>query len=45
MKLDFENVVADVINVVPPQRAGAIARRLAAKRWECAVRWERHADA
>jgi len=28
LKLDFENVVADVINVVPPQRAGAIARRL-----------------
>jgi sulfite dehydrogenase len=28
LKLDFENVVADVINVIPPQRAGAIARRL-----------------
>ena len=28
LKLDFENVTADVINVVPPQRAGAIARRL-----------------
>jgi NADPH-dependent 2,4-dienoyl-CoA reductase/sulfur reductase-like enzyme len=28
LKLDFENVAADVINVVPPQRAGAIARRL-----------------
>ena len=28
LKLDFESVVADVINVIPPQRAGAIARRL-----------------
>ena len=28
LKLDFENVEADVINVIPPQRAGAIARRL-----------------
>ena len=28
LKLDFEDVVADVINVIPPQRAGAIARRL-----------------
>lgn len=28
LKLDFENVVADVINLIPPQRAGAIARRL-----------------
>jgi sulfide dehydrogenase [flavocytochrome c] flavoprotein chain len=28
LKLDFEDVTADVINVIPPQRAGAIARRL-----------------
>lgn len=28
LKLDFENVAADVLNVIPPQRAGAIARRL-----------------
>lgn len=28
LKLDFEDVHADVINVIPPQRAGAIARRL-----------------
>lgn len=28
LKLDFEDVAADVINVIPPQRAGAIARRL-----------------
>jgi sulfide dehydrogenase [flavocytochrome c] flavoprotein chain len=28
LQLDFENVKADVINVIPPQRAGAIARRL-----------------
>ena len=28
IKLDFEEVRADVINVIPPQRAGAIARQL-----------------
>jgi sulfide dehydrogenase [flavocytochrome c] flavoprotein chain len=28
LKLDFENVTADVINLIPPQRAGAIARGL-----------------
>jgi sulfide dehydrogenase [flavocytochrome c] flavoprotein chain len=28
LKLDFEDVTANVINVIPPQRAGAIARRL-----------------
>ena len=28
IKLDFEDVQADVINVIPPQRAGAIARQL-----------------
>ena len=28
IKLDFEDVRADVINVIPPQRAGAIARQL-----------------
>jgi NADPH-dependent 2,4-dienoyl-CoA reductase/sulfur reductase-like enzyme len=28
LKLDFEDVRADVINVIPPQRAGAIAREL-----------------
>ncbi len=28
LKLDFEDVAADVINVIPPQRAGAIARDL-----------------
>jgi NADPH-dependent 2,4-dienoyl-CoA reductase/sulfur reductase-like enzyme len=28
LKLDFDDVRADVINVIPPQRAGAIARRL-----------------
>jgi NADPH-dependent 2,4-dienoyl-CoA reductase/sulfur reductase-like enzyme len=28
IKLDFEDVRADVINVIPPQRAGAIAREL-----------------
>lgn len=28
IKLDFDDVRADVINVIPPQRAGAIARRL-----------------
>ncbi|MEP6996067.1 MAG: NAD(P)/FAD-dependent oxidoreductase [Betaproteobacteria bacterium] len=28
LKLDFEDVLADVINVIPPQRAGAIAREL-----------------
>ena len=27
-KLDFEDVKADVLNVIPPQRAGAIARQL-----------------
>jgi NADPH-dependent 2,4-dienoyl-CoA reductase/sulfur reductase-like enzyme len=27
-KLDFDNVQADVLNVIPPQRAGAIARGL-----------------
>jgi sulfide dehydrogenase [flavocytochrome c] flavoprotein chain len=27
-KLDFDNVTADVLNVIPPQRAGAIARQL-----------------
>jgi sulfide dehydrogenase [flavocytochrome c] flavoprotein chain len=27
-KLDFENVKADVLNVIPPQYAGAIARQL-----------------
>ena len=28
IKLDFDDVRADVINVIPPQRAGAIARQL-----------------
>ncbi len=28
LKLDFEDVTADVINLIPPQRAGAIARHL-----------------
>ncbi len=28
IKLDFEDVSADVINVIPPQRAGSIARQL-----------------
>ena len=28
IKLDFDDVRADVINVIPPQRAGAIAREL-----------------
>src|SRR5262249_21139382 len=27
-KLDFEEVKADVLNVIPPQQAGAIARKL-----------------
>lgn len=41
-KLDFEDVKADVLNVVPPQKAGAIAERLglitANNRW-CGVDW------
>ena len=28
IKLDFDDVKADVLNVIPPQRAGAIARQL-----------------
>jgi NADPH-dependent 2,4-dienoyl-CoA reductase/sulfur reductase-like enzyme len=42
IKLDFDTVKADVLNVVPPHGAGAIARQLgmnnANKRW-CLVDW------
>jgi sulfite dehydrogenase len=41
-KLDFEDVKADVLNVVPPQKAGRVAELLglitANKRW-CGVDW------
>src|SRR5689334_5758208 len=41
-KLTFDDVKADVLNVVPPQRAGAIARAAGlvgeGQRW-CAVDW------